>query len=110
MGTKKIKELVKKQSELIRGLDRSMALEVLWPEVFNHGSASSYWLGKVHSRGGLPHPLHFHHEFVVTNGLKEKRYFSYHDVPVILGGGDEKLVSIKSTENKKEKKIRGLPW
>ena len=97
MLTDKLKDKQAQASALMKKLDRSMAIESLWPEVFDHGRASTYWFGKAHAqfRRLARDPIHMHHEFVMTNGNGEKRMFKYDDVPEVLGGGLTESVSIK---------------
>ena len=87
-ATKKLQQAHDKMDSLLIKLDRSCALQYLWPEVFDNGSAKSQWAGRAHWRDGLmPKPEHFDHILTVTNGLEEKRQFTYDEVPRILGGG-----------------------
>lgn len=91
----KTQELRKKQKEvkqLMDGLDRAIALERLWPEVFE-GSAkpSSHWRGIAPSTMALKMgaPKHAEHTFVVTSAAGETREFPFEMVPDALGGGLE---------------------
>ncbi len=59
------------RERLVERLRKSHALELLWPAVFDHGSASSV---VVMSRGVLK----------VRNGAGEERSFPLKDVPDIL--------------------------
>ena len=87
-AAKKLQQTYDKMSGLMIKLDESFALQCVWPEVFDNGPATSQWAGKAQWRNGLmPKPKHFDHIFTVTNGLEEKREFTYDEVPEILGGG-----------------------
>ena len=89
MITDKINSKLDEAKKLTRKLDKSIALEYLWPEAFDHGRARAHWFGKtpstIHFKKG--EPLHLHHEFHITDGDGNKKMFSYDDVPTILGGG-----------------------
>ena len=54
-------------------LRRSLALQDLWPSVFDHGRARSFFLGNVYR-------LHYM-VFVVEDGSGEKREFSLDQTP-----------------------------
>lgn len=64
---------------------KSFALQQLWPEIFDEGAAKSQWSGKLPFFNGDPE--HLNHIFTVTNGLGEKREFTFEKVPRLLGGG-----------------------
>ena len=89
MITDKLNSKLSKAKALTKKLDRSLALEWLWPEAFNHGRARAYWTGKQPRGMHLTRndPTHLHHEFRITDGDGEMRSFSYDDTPEILGGG-----------------------
>ena len=74
--------------ELTRELDRSIAIEQLWPEAFEHGRVRAYWVGKQQA-GNLVrlHGGHYGHEYHITDSKEECRMFAFNDVPNVLGGG-----------------------
>jgi len=88
MITDKINSKLDEAKKLMRKLDKALALEYLWPEAFEHGRARAHWLGKKPARNTLPDtPLHLYHEFIITNGDGEQKFFGYEETPEILGGG-----------------------
>ena len=89
-------KLTAKQAQaraLTKKLDRSIALEYLWPEVFDNGRARGYWLGTQPNYVAPDLPLHREHEYIITDGKGDKRYFKFDDVPELLGGGYEGVLS-----------------
>lgn len=88
MITDKLNSKLDEAKKLTRKLDKSIALEYLWPEAFDHGRARAHWFGKAnHGNAVLNKPVHMYHEFHITDGDGNKKMFSYDDVPTILGGG-----------------------
>ena len=89
MITDKLHSKLSEAKALTRSLDKSLALEYLWPEAFNHGRARASWTGTARQGTYLTRndPTHLHHEFRITDGDGEMRSFSYDDTPEILGGG-----------------------
>lgn len=97
--------------ELRHKLSKSLAIQELWPEAFDHGRVRSQWVDRrpahqrSHSGGQLnhtyrgmrrngtvgpitePRPKFWGHIFYVTNGEGEVREYRYEQVPAILGGG-----------------------
>lgn len=71
---KRARELASQRVALIDELDRSLALQALWPEVFAAGRASSTWLS---SYGNEP-------VLVVTDGNGEQRRFKDSQVPACI--------------------------
>jgi hypothetical protein len=85
-----MKELNSKLNEakkLTRKMDKSLALEYLWPEAFEHGRARAYWFGKAAAQRGKPDQPHRYHEFIITNSKGDSRSFAYEQVPTLLNGG-----------------------
>jgi hypothetical protein len=68
-----IKRLRREQIKLTDELEVSLALQELWPEVFNHGSC------KVRFEGGR-----IAHRMVLVQGNGEEKAFQLEDVPTIL--------------------------
>lgn len=97
MITDKINSKLDEAKKLGRKLDKALALEYLWPEAFDHGRARAHWLGKtpttIHFKKG--EALHLYHEFIITDGKGEQRFFGYEEVPELLGGGCTDRISIK---------------
>ena len=88
MLTDKLNSKLEKARELGRSLDKSLAIEYLWFDAFNHGRARAHWVGKGTSYNNrVTMPLHYGHEFIITDGNGEQRMFTYEDVPETLGGG-----------------------
>ena len=80
----------KQRDELLGDLEKSLELQKLWPEVFEHGGAKSHWYGlNTPYNHAIRQPTHKYHMFVVTDGSGESRTFSFNEVPKILGGGRE---------------------
>ena len=78
----------KQRDDLMKDLEKSSALQSLWPEVFESGCARSHWYGlNTPYNHAFSQPTHRHHQFVVTNGLGDSRTFSFNEVPKLLGGG-----------------------
>ena len=63
------------RERLIEQLRNSYALELLWPEVFDHGRASSVLVMRGDYKSGV---------LKVRNGAGEERSFPLEDVPEIL--------------------------
>jgi hypothetical protein len=59
---------------LYKDLNRSLAIQELWPDAFEHGACTSYVVGNPRSEM----------TFVLTLGNKETRKLPLQDVPVIL--------------------------
>lgn len=82
--SQELQELLDRQRELYKQLDQALALQKLWPDVFEHGAASSRWVG--------PHEEGFRFRntpanawrLQITNGLGETREFVREDVPSVL--------------------------
>lgn len=87
MVTENLQNKLAKAQELTRSLDKSLAMEWLWPEVFEHGRVRAYWRGVSPKNQDPRTPVHKYHEYVITNGEEEQRSFSFEQVPEILGGG-----------------------
>lgn len=71
----RIEELTRQQTETVAKLRRSLVLQELWPEAFEHGSVRSQVVGNVR-RGELT--------FTVTRGDGSSRSFELAAVPVLL--------------------------
>lgn len=50
MKTDKLKNLYKERDKLMYQLDRSLALQAIWPSIFKHGKASTRIEGNSHNR------------------------------------------------------------
>ena len=89
MITDKLNSKLSEAKALTRKLDRSLALEFLWPEAFDHGRARAHWFGKAQDsrKHGKLDPVHKRHEFRITDAKGDMRSFAYDDVPDVLGGG-----------------------
>jgi hypothetical protein len=91
MITDKLHSKVDESKKLMVKLDKSLALEYLWPDAFQYGRARAHWFGP----SGTNHtflmardqPLHLKHEFVVTDAKGNTRSFDYEEVPTVLQGG-----------------------
>jgi hypothetical protein len=94
MITDKLNSKLAEAREVMLKLDKSLALEYLWPDAFKHGRARAHWFGPAGTNDAryLPHgaPFHLKHEFVVTDAKGNTRSFDYEEVPSILEGGLEK--------------------
>ena len=79
----RIKDLRAKQDALLAKLERSLALQSLWPEVFAAGKVTSCWIGAPRSRsisGGIRYALRLR----VETAAGETREFAQADVPAAL--------------------------
>lgn len=72
----KIKELHKKKSDLFDKLERSLAMQKIWPEAFDHGSIKS------HVEGSLNYPKEI--KLVIVNGTGERREILLKDAPRVI--------------------------
>ena len=72
----KRRTLLKARADLSEELDRSLALQSLWLEVFDNGQATAKMSGSIHS------PAEFW--FIIRNGLGEERTFPFWEIPPIL--------------------------
>ena len=87
----KLAKLNEQQAELYNDLTRSLAIESLWPGVFDHGKpVISSWMGKQLTRVEVAcrEPENKHKQFhvrVATTELTKK--FNFNEVPKVLGGG-----------------------
>jgi hypothetical protein len=96
-------EINRKQKKINRlqdDLKRSLALQKLWPEAFEHGAAKACWTGQPMSKveavltcraNGLPEgewkisPLFLNDAVLtITNGKGDARSFSIDQVPQVL--------------------------
>jgi len=91
MLTDKLHGKLEEAKRLTHKLDRSLALEYLWPDAFNHGRARAHWFGPSTTEPTnymRPNqPVHLFHEFHITDSKGNKMMFTYYEVPEILGGG-----------------------
>ena len=71
-----IKDLMKERDELQRKLDRSFAIQELWPDVFKYGKCRSYLTGNLNRFKAV--------ELVIKNGNGEKRKYPVGGVPKVL--------------------------
>lgn len=69
-----LKTQIQRQSELLHELERSLAMETLWPTVFQHGKVSCVMSKKEDGSGTLR----------VRDGEGVERAFSLSEVPDIL--------------------------
>jgi len=72
----KRRTLLKQRATLEDELDRSLAIQDLWPAAFDHGSASSRMSGSIHSSAEFL--------FIIKNGLGEERSFPFWTIPLSL--------------------------
>ena len=70
---KKVRALHDKKSKLFDELEQSLAIQQIWPEVFNHGSVKCRVDGflNAHSKAKL----------IITNGAGEERTILLKDAP-----------------------------
>lgn len=81
-------------SELGRSLRKSHTLAKLWPEAFKFGRAKTVWVSPsgqsdregYYRKDGQHHKYHI---FRVTNGAGKIREYTWLEVPILLGGGNE---------------------
>jgi len=75
-----LREQMQQQAALLNDLERSLAIEKLWPGAFDHGPVSSVISEPLMpTRSGI---------FRVRNGAGEERVFLLNDVPAILRNTD----------------------
>jgi hypothetical protein len=72
----KRRTLLKRRADLTEELDRSLAIQELWPRAFDHGPVSGKMSGSIHG------PADFW--FIIKNGLGEERAFPFWTIPLVL--------------------------
>lgn len=73
-----LRELYRKRDELWDKLGRSLVIQELWPQAFEHGSVKELRMGQQFSPGETkPQDL----ELTFENGAGERRTFPLKDVP-----------------------------
>ena len=82
MSLQALKDLGRRRDALVGELERSLAIQSLWPEAFAHGGAVSCWIGSPQGRdrGGMRYALRLR----VTDGAGTVREFPQSDVPAVL--------------------------
>lgn len=79
-----IRELTGRRNAALSELERSFALQSLWPDVFAHGRAISCWIGAPLQRHWLRGYIVYALRMRVTNGAGEVREFLQDEVPKVL--------------------------
>ena len=78
-----LQQLEARKAELYDELHRSLLIQQLWPEAFDHGTVSSAWMGPREE----PYRHHINRRHLerwrlrVTNGAGEQREFPLAEVP-----------------------------
>jgi hypothetical protein len=83
-----VMELSRKRDALLRELERSIAIQTLWPEAFAHGAARSSWIGRPITRTLFD--IRYALRLQVTDGAGTVREFPQDDVPAVLWPHAEK--------------------
>ena len=78
MQTDKLKSLFKEQEKLVGQLDRSLALQAIWPSVFEHGQAKTQVSGII-SQNSL--------KFTITRGDGQTKSFDLKTEYQLKGNG-----------------------
>lgn len=72
-------------ADLQASLERSLAIQQLWPEAFDHGKCTAAWVGK--QRVAYKLAENSNRALHITCGCGEVQVFEFDKVPKILGGG-----------------------
>lgn len=86
----KLKELHRRQADLMAEFERGLAVKSLWGEAFDHGACRSGWIGAPLTREasrrlyGRHNGVRYALRLRVTNGAGESREWPQAEVPTIL--------------------------
>lgn len=85
-----LKELRALQGKLVAELERSLAIQQLWPDAFAHGRCTSRWIGAPLDRNRRDGRIRYALRLRISDGAGNAREFPQADVPVILWPAPER--------------------